>query len=122
MKPRHPPLLGYTVTAVLLCSVLNTGVRFVFKLGGVSATFIVATLVGVGTAWLFRRQQRRAPTPEERFFITAGYAFLLGALYALLLALMYLKDEPGTPGMLLFITHYLTYPVVMWLALKPRQL
>ncbi|MNN96412.1 hypothetical protein D3C81_2153940 [compost metagenome] len=49
------------------------------------------------------------------------YALGLGLLYAGLLALMYIKKEPGLPGQLLFAAHYLAYPLLAWIALAPER-
>ena len=118
-KPHPPSLLTYALIAIAMCTLLNTLVRSVLKLGGISATVVSAVVVAVGVAWLFRHQHQRPPTAIERTLLTIFYALGLGVLYALLLLLMYSKDEPGWPGIALFVGHYLIYPSLLWLSLRP---
>ncbi|MCQ4347755.1 hypothetical protein NGA35_10100 [Pseudomonas stutzeri] len=120
--PSVSPRLGrYALGAVAACFLVNLLVRTLLKAGGVLATLLAATAVAFALAWTFRWQTGRRPYPVERRVLVGLYALGLGLLYAGLLALMYLKDEPGLPGQLLFAAHYLAYPLLAWIALAPER-
>ena len=51
-----------------------------------------------------------------RWALLALYAGALGLLYLVIFGLMWLKDEPGDLGQLLFFFHYLCYPAALGLA------
>ena len=121
MPTRSPKLGHYALAAILACSLVNLLVRTVLKVGGVFATLLVAALVAFGLALVFRWRTGRRPYPVERRVLVGIYALGLGLLYAALLALMYLKEEPGLPGQLLFAAHYLAYPLLAWIALTPER-
>jgi hypothetical protein len=63
--------------------------------------------------WLERRPLQIA----ERWALAGLYGAALGAIYLLIFALMWLKDEPGDMGQLLFFFHYLCYPTALALVL-----
>lgn len=116
------PRLGrYALGAIAACFLANLLVRAWLKIGGVFATLLVAAMVAFGLAWVFRWRTGRRPYPVERRVLVGLYALGLGLLYAGLLALMYLGDEPGLPGQLLFAAHYLAYPLLAWVALAPER-
>ena len=121
MTTQAPRLSHYALGAIAACFVANLLVRTLLKVGGVFATLLVAAMVAIGLAWVFRWRTGRRPYPFERRVLVALYALGLGLLYAGLLALMYLKEEPGLPGQLLFAAHYLAYPLLAWLALRPER-
>lgn len=121
MSTRPPKLGHYALGAILACSLVNLLVRTVFKVGGPFATLLVAALVATGLSLVFRWRTGRRPYPVERRMLVGLYALGLGLLYAALLALMYLKEEPGLPGQLLFAAHYLAYPLLAWIALTPER-
>lgn len=121
MPPSSPRLGHYALGATLACILVNLLARTLLKVGGVFATLLVAGLVALGLALVFRWRNGRRPYPVERRVLVGLYALDLGLLYAGLLALMYLKEEPGLPGQLLFAAHYLAYPLLAWIALKPER-
>lgn len=121
MPTRSPKLGHYALGAILACPLVNLLVRALLKVGGPFATLLVAALVATGLALVFRWRTGRRPYPVERRMLVGLYALGLGLLYAGLLALMYLKEEPGLPGQLLFAAHYLTYPLLAWIALTPER-
>lgn len=121
MPDPSPQLSRYALGAIAACFLLNLLVRTILKIGGVLATLLVATLVAFGLARAFRWRSGRRPYPVERRVLVGLYALGLGLLYAGLLALMYLKQEPGLPGQLLFAAHYLAYPLLAWIALAPER-
>ncbi|MNC12555.1 hypothetical protein SAMN05216201_107216 [Pseudomonas linyingensis] len=121
MSTRSPKLSHYALGTILACFLVNLLVRTVFKVGGPFATLLAAALVAAGLALVFRWRTGRRPYPVERRVLVALYALGLGLLYAGLLALMYLKEEPGLPGQLLFAAHYLAYPLLAWIALAPER-
>ena len=110
----------YAGGAVLAVMALNLLVRALFKLGGVSATLLVATLVALGVSLVFARREKRLPTLTERWRLVGLYGLILGLLYFGLFGLMLLKDEPGHMGQLLFVLHALSYPTLLALCFTPR--
>ena len=110
----------YAGGAVLAVVALNLLVRALFKLGGVSATLLVATLVALGVSLIFARREKRLPTLTERWRLVGLYGLILGLLYLGLFGLMLLKDEPGHMGQLLFVLHALSYPTLLALCFTPR--
>ena len=110
----------YAGGAVLAVVALNLLVRALFKLGGVSATLLVATLVALGISLIFARREKRLPTLTERWRLVGLYGLILGLLYLGLFGLMMLKDEPGHMGQLLFVLHALSYPTLLALCFTPR--
>ena len=110
----------YAGGAVLAVVALNLLVRALFKLGGVSATLLVATLVALGVSLIFARREKRLPTLTERWRLVGLYGLILGLLYLGLFGLMLLKDEPGHMGQLLFVLHALSYPTLLALCFTPK--
>lgn len=110
----------YAGGAVLAVMALNLLVRALFKLGGVSATLLVATLAALGVSLIFARREKRLPTLTERWRLVGLYGLILGLLYLGLFGLMLLKDEPGHMGQLLFVLHALSYPTLLALCFTPR--
>ena len=110
----------YAGGAVLAVVALNLLVRALFKLGGVSATLLVATLVALGVSLIFARREKRLPTLTERWRLVGIYGLILGLLYLGLFGLMLLKDEPGHMGQLLFVLHALSYPTLLALCFTPK--
>lgn len=110
----------YAGGAVVAVMTLNLLVRALFKLGGVSATLLVATLVALGVSLIFARREKRLPTLTERWRLVGLYGLILGLLYLGLFGLMLLKDEPGHMGQLLFVLHALSYPTLLALCFTPR--
>ena len=110
----------YAGSAVLGVMALNLLVRALFKLGGVSATLLVATLVALGVSLVFARREKRLPTLTERWRLVGLYGLILGLLYLGLFGLMLLKDEPGHMGQLLFVLHALSYPTLLALCFTPK--
>ncbi|MNM91119.1 hypothetical protein D3C81_1034080 [compost metagenome] len=121
MSTASPRLGHYALGGIAACILLNLPVRTLLKVGGPFATLLVAALVAFGLALVFRWRTGRRPYPVERRVLVGLYALGLGLLYAGLLALMYLKEEPGLPGQLLFAAHYLAYPLLAWIALTPER-
>lgn len=122
MNTATPRLGHYALGAIAANILLNLLARLLLKVGGVFATLLVAGLVAAGLALLFRWRCGRRPYPVERQVLVGLYALGLGLLYLALLALMFYREEPGLPGLLLFAAHYLAYPLLAWLALKlPRD-
>lgn len=117
----NPKLGHYALGAIAACIVLNLLARTFLKVGGVFATLLVAAVVAFGLALTFRRRTGRRPYPVERRVLVGLYALGLGLLYMGLLALMYLKEEPGLAGQLLFAAHYFAYPLLAWFALAPQR-
>lgn len=110
----------YAGGAALAVMLLNLLVRALLKLGGVSATLLVATLVALGVSLIFARREKRLPTLAERWRLVGLYGLILGLLYLGLFGLMLLKDEPGHMGQLLFALHALSYPTLLALCFTPR--
>ena len=121
MNGSAPLALRYYAGGAVLAGVaLNLLVRALFKLGGVSATLLVATLVALGVSLIFARREKRLPTLTERWRLVGLYGLILGLLYLGLFGLMLLKDEPGHMGQLLFVLHALSYPTLLALCFTPR--
>ncbi|MDE3736919.1 MULTISPECIES: hypothetical protein [Pseudomonas] len=112
--------LRYAVGGVALAIVLNLLLRSFAKIGGIFATLLIATATATLLALAFRFIQQRAPAPGERWRIVLGYGGILGVLYLGLLAMMALQDTPSPMGVLLFLVHYLCYPVLAALLLSER--
>ena len=121
MTHASPRLGRYALGAILACIVVNLLARGLFKLGGPLATLLVAAAVARGLALVFRWRCGRRPFAVERRVLVGLYALGLGLLYAGLLAMMYLKEEPGPAGLLLFAAHYTAYPLLAWFALAPER-
>ncbi|HSC84701.1 MAG TPA: hypothetical protein VLC30_13890 [Pseudomonas sp.] len=107
----------YALGAILAVFLLNLLVRSLFRLGGIAATLLVAILVALGLRWLFTRLEGQRPDPTQAWILSLLYGAGLGLLYLGLWGLMWLKDEPGHMGQLIFVLHYLSYPVSLALAL-----
>lgn len=112
--------LRYAVGGVALATVLNLLLRSLVKVGGLFATLLIAAATAALIALAFRLIQRRAPSPGERWRIVLAYGGLLGLLYLGLLVMMTLQDTPSPMGVLLFVVHYLCYPVLAALLLSER--
>ena len=109
------PLHHYLIGATLAASAINLPVRLWLRLGGFAATLISAALVAALLITVFWRHEKRLPSKAERRLLIGGYALLLGLLYAGLYVLMSLKDESmGLAGQLIFASHYLCYPLMLW--------
>lgn len=114
---RRLRLHHYVLAAVAATFVLNLLLRVALKVGGLPATLAAAALVALGLRWAFVRLEGRQPVNAERWALLALYSLALGLLYLLIWLLMWLKDEPGQMGQLLFVLHYLCYPAALALAL-----
>lgn len=117
----NPKLGHYALGGILACILANLLARILLKVGGVFATLLVASLVAIGLALVFRWRSGRRPYPVERRVLVSLYALGLSVLYLGLLAMMYLKEEPGPAGLLLFAAHYAAYPLLAWVALSPGR-
>lgn len=114
-------LRNYAFGAVAAVAILNLLVRALLKLGGVPATLLIAVAVGLLVRLVFQWRNQRLPAPRERWAVVGIYAAVLGLLYLGLLGMMYLKDEPGNVGHILFWLHYLCYPVLLAVCLMPGK-
>lgn len=112
--------LRYAVGGVALAIILNLILRSFVKVGGLFATLLIAAATAALLAFAFRLIQHRVPEPGERWRIVLAYGGLLGLLYLGLLAMMTLQDTPSPMGVLLFLVHYLCYPVMAALLLSER--
>lgn len=117
----NPKLGHFALGGIGACILANLLVRIFLKVGCVFATLLAAGMVALGLALVFRWRSGRRPYAEERRLLVGLYALGLGLLYMGLLALMYLKDEPGLAGQLLFAAHYAVYPLLAWFALAPER-
>jgi peptidoglycan biosynthesis protein MviN/MurJ (putative lipid II flippase) len=113
----NAPITRLAIGGVVAVIVLNLLVRSFVKLGGVLSTLLVAALVAGGMALWFYLQHQRRPLPSERRKLLALYGGILALLYLGLLGMMWLKDEPGPMGLLIFGLHYFCYPLFAWLIL-----
>ena len=118
---RRFPLYYYALGGAVAVFVLNLLARVLLKLGGYPATLLVAVLVALGLRWLFRRLEGHLPGHAQAWGLNLLYAGVLGLLYLGLWGLMWLKDEPGHMGQLIFLLHYLTYPLTLALCLHLRR-
>ncbi|MDH1055042.1 hypothetical protein [Aquipseudomonas alcaligenes] len=114
---RRFPLYGYVLATVAIAFASNVLLRVPLKIGGLPATLIAATLSAFALRGLFVWLERRPLQIAERWALAGLYGAALGAIYLLIFALMWLKDEPGDMGQLLFIFHYLCYPTALALVL-----
>jgi hypothetical protein len=115
--PRRFPLYQYVLGAVAAAFALNLLLRVPLKIGGLPATLLAAVLVAFALRWCFTRLEGHRPVGVERWALLALYAGALGLIYLAILGLMWLKDEPGEMGHLLFFLHYLCYPAALALVL-----
>lgn len=122
MPPSQQPvaMLRYALTGVVAAVVLNVLLRSFVKLGGVLATLVIAASIAALMALLFAWQQRRPPTRGERRRLVWLYGGILALLYAVLLIMMSLQDEPSPMGVALFVLHYLAYPLLAQLLFSER--
>jgi hypothetical protein len=114
---RRFPLYGYVFGTVAIAFATNVLLRVPLKIGGLSATLIAATLSAFALRGLFVWLEQRPLQIAERWALTGLYGAALGAIYLLIFGLMWLKDEPGHMGQLLFFFHYLCYPAALALVL-----
>lgn len=119
-RPRSLALHHYALLAVGAVILLNLLVRGLFKIGGIPATLLVAIAVALALRWLLQRQAE-PPARGARIALVLLYGGILGLLYLGLWGLMWLKDEPGHMGQLIFVLHYLSYPLILALALLPGR-
>lgn len=115
--PRRLPLHWYVLGAVAAAFALNVLLRVPLKIGGLPATLIAAVLVALGLRGGFVLLEKRHPVGGERWALLGLYAGALGLIYLIIFGLMWLKDEPGDMGQLLFFFHYLCYPAALGLVL-----
>ncbi len=122
MPPSHQPvaMLRYALIGVVAAVLLNVLLRSFVKLGGVLATLVIAASIAALMALLFAWQQRRPPTRGERRRLVWLYGGMLALLYAGLLTMMTLQDEPSPMGIVIFILHYLAYPLLAQLLFSER--
>lgn len=121
MSSASPRLGHYALGGIGACILLNLPVRALLKIGGPFATLLVAGLVALGLALVFRWRCGRRPYPMERRILVGWYALGLGLLYSGLLVLIELQDAHGPAALLLFAAHYLAYPLLAWFALAPER-
>ena len=114
---RRFPLYRYVLATVAIAFASNVLLRVPLKIGGLPATLIAATLSAFALRGLFVWLERRPLQIAERWALAGLYGAALGAIYLLIFALMWLKDEPGDMGQLLFFFHYLCYPTALALVL-----
>lgn len=115
---RNPLAIRHlAIGGVVAVSVLNLLLRTFAKLPGVVTTLLVAAIVAGGMALWFHWQHNRRPLPNERRRLLALYGGILALLYLGLLGLMWLKDEPGPMGLVIFGLHYFCYPLLARLVL-----
>lgn len=118
---RRLQLHHYALGAVAAAFLLNLLLRVPMKVGGLPATLAAAALAALALRGAFAAIERRPPEHGERWALLGLYSLALGLLYLLIWLLMWLKDEPGHMGQLLFVLHYLCYPAALALALHlPR--
>lgn len=116
-SPRRFALYQYALGATAAVFALNLLVRGLLKIGGLPATLLVAIVVALCLRWLFIRIEGHLPRHGEAWGLNLLYGAILGLLYLGLWGLMWLKDEPGRMGQLIFVLHYLSYPVALAFAL-----
>jgi hypothetical protein len=114
--PRRFPLYRYVLGATAAAFLFNV-LRVPLKIGGMPATLLAALLSAWALCTAFAWLEGRRPQAVERWLLAAFYSLQLGLLYLLILGLMWLKDEPGDMGLLLFFVHYLCYPAALLLVL-----
>lgn len=119
-SPLPVAMTRYAVVGVVAAVLINVLLRSFVKLGGVLATLVIAASVAALMALLFAWQQRRPPTRGERRRLVWLYGGMLAVLYAGLLTLMTLQDEPSPMGMAIFVLHYLSYPLLAQMLFSER--
>ncbi|MCW2291033.1 MULTISPECIES: hypothetical protein [Pseudomonas] len=122
MPPSHASvaMTRYAVIGVVAAVLLNLLLRSFVKLGGVLATLVIAASVAAIMALLFAWQQRRPPTRGERRRLVWLYGGMLALLYAGLLTMMTLQDDPNPMGVVIFALHYLSYPLLAQMLFSER--
>jgi hypothetical protein len=115
--PRRFPLYRYVLGATAAAFLLNVLLRVPLKIGGMPATLLAALLSAWALCAAFVWLEKRRPQPAERWLLVALYSLQLGLLYLLIWGLMWLKDEPGSMGQLIFVLHYISYPAALLLML-----
>jgi hypothetical protein len=115
--PRRFPLYRYVLGATAAAFLFNILLRVPLKIGGMPATLLAALLSAWALCTAFAWIEGRRPQAVERWLLVALYSLQLGLLYLVILGLMWLKDEPGDMGLLLFFFHYLVYPAALLLVL-----
>ena len=113
-SPDHAPITHLAIGGVGAVIVLNLLLRTFAKFPGVLNTLVVAAAVAGGMALWFYLQHKRRPHLSERRRLLAVYGGILALLYLGLLGMMWLKDEPGPMGLLIFGMHYFCYPLLAW--------
>lgn len=119
-SPVPVAMTRYAVVGVVAAILINLLLRSFIKLGGVLATLVIAASVAALMALLFAWQQRRPPTRGERRRLVWLYGGMLAILYAGLLAMMTLQNEPSPMGVVIFALHYLSYPLLAQLLFSER--
>lgn len=119
-SPVPVAMTRYAVAGVVAAILINLLLRSFVKLGGVLATLVIAASVAALMALLFAWQQRRPPTRGERRRLVWLYGGMLAILYAGLLAMMTLQNEPSPMGVVIFALHYLSYPLLAQLLFSER--
>lgn len=115
-----PSMIHYAVGGVIAAFGFNIIARLLLKLGGFPATLVAAFLTGLLLVIAFRWMQRRPMNWKERLRLILLYSGILGGLYIGLFAMMMLKEEPGIGGQVLFVAHYLIYPIALIICISPH--
>lgn len=119
-SPVPVAMTRYAVVGVVAAILINLLLRSFVKLGGVLATLVIAASVAALMALLFAWQQRRPPTRGERRRLVGLYGGMQAILYAGLLTMMTLQNEPSPMGVVIFALHYLSYPLLAQLLFSER--
>ncbi|SFU09830.1 hypothetical protein [Pseudomonas marincola] len=117
---RVPSMIHYAVGGVIAAFGFNLMARLLLKLGGFPATLVAALLTGLLLLIAFRWMHRRPMNWKERLRLVLCYAGILGGLYIGLFAMMMLKESPGLGGQVLFVAHYLIYPIALIICISPH--
>jgi drug/metabolite transporter (DMT)-like permease len=119
-RPAEVAIARLALSGVAAVIALNLLLRTFVKLGGLLTTLLIAGSVAAAMTLWFAARQRRAPLPSERRRLVWLYGGVLALLYLGLLAMMVIKDDPSPMGLLIFVVHYLCYPLFAQLLFSER--
>lgn len=112
-------LTPVALSGLAACVLLNLLLRTFLRLPGPLMTLLVALLCALVLRLAFRLTHPNPPTAAERRRLLLIYTAGLSLLYSGLLLMLEAQD-PLTPIMLLiYLLHWLCYPLLAWWVLRP---
>lgn len=120
LRPADPltPVALAGLTAFVL---LNLLLRTLLRLPGPVMTLLIASLCAGVLVLGFRLSHPHPPTGEQRRRLLLIYSAGISLLYLGLLAMVEMKEDTTLPALLIYLLHWLCYPLMAWWVLKRHR-